>query len=269
MKIAIISDIHSNPNALLDVLEDIKHQKCDRVVCLGDIVGYGYDPNLCIDICRDKKIECFMGNHDAGLVGSLSLVWFNSFASNAIVKQRTIVSEENKDWLRLLPYSSIEREGYGTPEDKKFKMAFAHGELMSPKEFNYINGYSDAALEFSYIVEDNIRALFVGHTHFANVYTFDMSRQLNEVYVELDDAVDIPLEKWMCCIVNVGSVGYPRNQPYSIYGILDTDSRIFRHRILPFDFDSYERNMRESDMPIPLWLQSQKKRAEERRVLFR
>ena len=266
MKIAIISDIHSNPTALLAVLKDIEQQKCDRIVCLGDIVGYGYDPNGCIDICRERGIECLIGNHDAGLVGSLSLDWFNSFAKNAILRQRPLVPEDRKEWLRLLPYSVVEREGFSTSDEQKFKIAFVHGELMSPKEFNYINGYSDAALEFPDLIGDGIKVLFVGHTHYANIYTYDKEFRVGEMYVDLDDEKKIDISKFKCSIVNVGSVGYPRNQPCSFYGIYDTASHIFKHRILPFDFDDYIKRMKEADAPIPLWLQAQKKRAEERQI---
>lgn len=269
MKIAVISDIHSNPTALLTILEDVEKQKCDRIVCLGDIVGYGYDPNGCIDICRERRIECLLGNHDASLVGSLSLDWFNSIAKNAIMKQKQIVTAENKDWLRLLPYTLVEQEGYDTPEDKKFKIAFAHGELVSSNKFNYINGYSDAALEFSNLVGDGIRVLFVGHTHYGNIYSYDKENRIGEMYIDLEDEINTDISQFRCSIVNVGSVGYPRNQPYSIYGIYDTESHIFKHRILPFDFDNYIQRMQEVDAPLPLWLQAQKKRAEEISIGFR
>lgn len=269
MKIAIISDIHGNPTALQKVLEDAEERKCDRIVCIGDIVGYGYDPNGCIDICRERRIECLLGNHDAGLVGILSLDWFNSFAKNALEKQRTIVSTENKDWLRLLPYTIVEQEWYDTPEDKKFKIAFAHGEFMAPKEFNYINGCSDAAIEFSVIVDDGIRVLFVGHTHYANIYTYGQDYRVGECFLDLDYEVKTDIGKWKCSIVNVGSVGYPRNQPYSIYGIYDTRTHVFNHRILPFDFDNYVQRMQEANASIPIWIQEQRKRAEEMHIGFR
>ena len=265
-KIAIISDIHSNPTALLTVLEDVEKQKCDRIVCLGDIVGYGYDPNACIDICREREIDCFLGNHDASLVSSLSLDWFNPFAKNAILRQRPLVTEENKKWLARLPCNRREGEN-----------AFAHGVYvpymlsMQPvsAHFEYVNGYSDAALQCRTMAICRIRNLFVGHTHWANAFVQDNSGEIKELFIDAEDENPIDLSWFRRSIVNVGSVGFPRNQPYSIYGILDSDKNIFKHRLIPFDFDDYTAKMEAADAEIPLWIQSQKTRAEERQIGFR
>lgn len=269
MRIAIISDIHSNPTALKAVLKDAELKGCGRIVCLGDIVGYGYDPNGCIDICRKKKIECLLGNHDAGLVGSLSLDWFNHFAARAVERQRGLVSMENKEWLRLRPYTIVEQEGYNTKEEDKFKLAFSHGTLDMPERFDYIQYHSDAALEFPNLVSQKIRVLFVGHTHCANVYLCDDDYRISETYIDLDDEATIDLNKWRSAIINVGSVGYPRNQPYMIYGIYDTETHLFMHRILPFDFDDYVEKMKEANAEIPYWIPTRKKEAEERTIGFR
>ena len=269
MKIAIISDIHSNPTALLTVLEDVEKQKCDRIICLGDIVGYGYDPNGCIEICREREIECLLGNHDAGLVGSLSLDWFNLFAKNAILRQRPLVSDDRKEWLKILPYSVVEREGYKKKEKKKFKIAFVHGELTTPNEFNYIKGYSDAASEFYYLDRAGIRVLFVGHTHYANTFVQDNSGEIHEYYIDIEDEQSIYVGGNHRFIINVGSVGYPRNQACTVYGIIDTDTLVFKHRILPFNFYDYILRMQEADAPVPRWILEQKRRAEGNPIGFR
>ena len=231
MKIAIISDIHSNPTALMKVLKDAEERKCERIVCLGDIVGYGYDPNTCIDIVRERKIECFLGNHDAAIVGKMSLDWFNDFAKNAIVRQRPLVTEENKKWLESLPYCKIEGQ------EDSFGYAFSHGTFYKPENFDYIQGYSDAVLESLYLKENKVSVLFVGHTHHANVYSFDSTGDLNATYIDIEDEDCHDLSKNDVSIVNVGSCGHPRNQPYSIYGIYDTATHEFYQRILPYDVD--------------------------------
>lgn len=269
MKIAILSDIHSNSKALLNCIEDAEKKGCERIICLGDIVGYGYDPNGCVNLCREKEIECLLGNHDAGLVGSLSLDWFNQFAARAVERQRGIVSETNKDWLRLRPYSLVEQEDYKTKEEDKFKLAFTHGTLYEPSRFDYIQYHGDAALEFTNLISQKIRVLFVGHTHCANAYLSDNEYRISETYLDLDDEVTIDLNKWRSAIINVGSVGYPRVQPYSVYGIYDRDAHTFKHRILPFDFDDYISRMKESESDIPYWLETMKKKAEERQIGFR
>lgn len=259
MKIAIISDIHSNPTALLTVLKDIEQQKCDRIVCLGDIVGYGYDPNACIDICREREIECLLGNHDAGLISRLGLDWFNPFAKQAIVRHRPLVTEENKKWLAKLPYNRREGEN-----------AFAHGVYVPDMHivqdasvyFEYVNGYSDAALQCCSMATCRIRNLFVGHTHYANAFVQDNSGMIYEHYIDTKDKQCIYVGGNHRFIINVGSVGYPRNQTNTIYGILDTDTLVFKHRILPFNYHDYIERMQEADAPVPLWVLEQKKRAE-------
>ena len=266
MKTAIFSDIHSNPAALNACLEDAERKGCVRFVCLGDLVGYGYDPNACINICRERGIECFLGNHDAGLISRLGLDWFNPFAKQAVVRQRPLVSEDNKKWLASLPCNRREGEN-----------AFAHGvyvpdmHIVQPSSvhFEYVNGYSDAALQYLSMAVCRIRNLFVGHTHCANAFVQDNSGEIKELFIDPEDEQPIDLSGYRRTIVNVGSVGYPRNQPYSIYGILDTDTHIFKHRLLPFDFDDYAAKMEEAGAEVPLWMPKRKKQAEDRQIGYR
>ena len=268
MKIAIISDIHSNPAALTKVLKDARSKGCEKIICLGDIVGYGYAPNECIDICREEGIESLMGNHDAALVGELELDWFNDYARSAVLRQRGMVSEDNKKWLLHLPYTRLGVDmGLDKPEDK-FQIALSHGTLEMPSRFDYILYVSDAALEFLTLAGKGVNSLFVGHTHCANVYFYDNGR-ISENYIDLDDEEEIDLNQSEHTIINVGSVGYPRNQPYSIYGIYDTAKHIFKHRILPFDFDDYIAQMEQRGIKAPLWVERRKKQAEERQIGFR
>lgn len=121
MKLGIISDIHANPVALEKVLADAVAQGCGDIICLGDIVGYGYDPQRCIDIVRKEGIECIRGNHDDGFVGKLSLEWFSPTATNGVLRQRGQVNEESKAWIRSLPY--FVRREYGP-----WRCFFAHGD---------------------------------------------------------------------------------------------------------------------------------------------
>lgn len=263
MRVAIISDIHANPMALLSVLADIEKQNCSRIVCLGDIVGYGYDPNACINICRERGIECFLGNHDAGLIDRLGLDWFNPFAKQAVVRHRPLVSEDNKKWLASLPYHNQEGE-----------YAFAHGVYMVKPvsistHFDYVNGYSDAALQFITMVSYDVKFLFVGHTHCANIFAQNSSFEIGEFFLDPEDEQPIDLSKFRRAIVNVGSVGYPRNQPYSVYGIYDPDTHVFKHRLLPFDFDDYSRRMEAAGAEVPLWIPKRKKQAEDRGIGYR
>lgn len=263
MKIAILSDIHSNPTALQRVLKDAEERKCERIVCLGDIVGYGYDPNACIDIVRDRNIECFLGNHDAGLIGKLSLDWFNGFAKNAILRQRPLVTDDNKKWLESLPYTKVEGA------EDEFAYAFTHGELMNPENFDYIQGYSDAVYETHYMKEKKIEVLFIGHTHCANIFFLGDDYRISETFIDLEDEAGYDLSRYEKSIVNVGSCGYPRNQPYIIYGIYETTTHEFYHRIMPFDFDDYVKNMVKNEADIPIWIGSREEEAKKHPVMYK
>lgn len=266
MKIAIISDIHSNPNALRKCLKHAEDKGCEKIVCLGDIVGYGYDPNTCIDICRKEvekgRMQCVLGNHDAGVIGKLSLRWFSYFASQGIERQRTIVSNDNKQWLESLPYAIIN-------EDNVFKVAYAHGTYDRPERFDYVNYLSDAAFEFPRLKSEKIAALFVGHTHCANAYEVDKNYNIRERFIDLEDEKVLDLSLPECSIVNAGSVGYPRNQPYTLYVIYDADKMTATFQILEFDFADYRKQMKDRNIEIPLWLERSEKEAKERPVLFR
>ena len=257
MKIAILSDIHANPEALKKVLADAEVSGCERFICLGDIVGYGYDPNSCIDICRDKGIECLMGNHDAGLIGKLSLSWFSDRARAGINRQLCEVDKERKEWLHLLPYRK--REDFGA-----WRCGFAHGTFASPQEFNYIHDAVDARLEMSYIQSKKCDILFVGHTHYAEAYGLDVDETMSLIDPMREGNRDININRYTLLIVNVGSVGYPRNQPYSYYCIYDTEEQIISFRQVEFDFKGYEARLKEKWISIPKWVEYREEEARQR-----
>lgn len=154
MKVAVISDIHANPAALMKAINSAKRLKCEHIICLGDIVGYGYDPNECIEICKRNGIECIKGNHDAGLVGELSLDWFNETAKLQVLAHRQLVTEENKEWLRRLPLTIVKEYG-------GIKYAFSHGTYIFPERFDYIDDGYSANTEMEVISRNGIDALFV------------------------------------------------------------------------------------------------------------
>lgn len=247
MKIAVISDVHANPTALEKVLVDAKEQGCERTICLGDIVGYGYDPVSCIDICRKNNLLCVKGNHDAGLIGELSLEWFSPTARYGIEWQRGKVNEEHRRFLEALAYNHTEELG-------NRKVAFAHGSFNAPEYFDYIQNHLDAAREMWFMKERGYDILFVGHTHYASTFVQDADEQVSEFL--LDDAPDLSvnLKNWAQAIVNVGSVGYPRNQRKSIYVIFDTEEMMVHYRSLSFDFRGYKDELIDRTLRIPLWL---------------
>ena len=110
MKTAIITDIHSNIEALTVVLDDIDRQGYDRIICLGDVVGYGADPNACCDVIRERNILTLLGNHDAAVTGAMDESYYYQGARNAIQWTRDKLTEENYRWLYSLPYTYVEED---------------------------------------------------------------------------------------------------------------------------------------------------------------
>ena len=119
MRTLILSDIHANLTAFEAVLSDAG--SFDRVWCLGDVVGYGPDPNECISLLRQQPgLRCIMGNHDSALMGFIDLRTFNDQAARAIVVQSELLSQESRDFLELLDIV-LEVEGvtlaHGSPRE--------------------------------------------------------------------------------------------------------------------------------------------------------
>src|SRR3989338_6257691 len=127
MKIAIIADVHSNLEALEGVLKDISNKDVDDIICLGDIVGYGANPNEVIELIKKKNIKCLKGNHDLNAVTLEKLDWFNDFAKEALKWTNKVLTEENKQFLKELP-ETLEIK------DKENRLLAVHG---SPKDHLY------------------------------------------------------------------------------------------------------------------------------------
>ena len=251
MKIAVISDIHANPHALTKALQSAKRLNCDHIICLGDIVGYGYDPNVCIEICKRYNIECIKGNHDAGLIGELSLDWFNETARRQILVHRPLVTEENKEWLRKLPFTIVKEYG-------GLKYAFAHGTYLFPERFDYIDDAFTAATEMDVIRNEEIDALFVGHTHEACAYyrALSMSSELSCLWMTDNHkgTVLVKTQDWAEAVFNPGSIGYPRRQKFCYYIIFDTETYDVEWRRLPMSMTEYRDRFLDAGMQVPLWV---------------
>ena len=127
MRFAVISDIHSNLEALSEVLRAIEAQKVDRVVSLGDIVGYGASPNACCDLVRSVAEVTLLGNHDAAVAGRMDYSFYYEGARHALDWSAQVLTEENHAWLRSLPYT------YRVGE-----IGFCHGSPVDPRAYEYV-----------------------------------------------------------------------------------------------------------------------------------
>ena len=249
MKYAVISDIHSNPDALRATLDDAKKQGCRRIVCLGDVTGYGYDPHACLDLVRKNAGFCLMGNHDSACVGlePESEVRLNQNYGED-VRARDMLTAGEKAWLSGLPYILVENGA-----------AFAHGFFIRPEQWGYILSESDAEMNFRAREE---RIMFCGHTHHACVWTRDTRgrvtrKTLQDMFSETKfepDGFTIELKRNCRYLVNVGSVGYPRRDLVSCYVIWDTVASTITMRRMPFNLVEYAQKLMDKGVNVPLWL---------------
>lgn len=239
MKFAILSDVHANAEALKIVLQDAKEQGAEKILCLGDVVGYGPDAGEAVRLCQESCDVVLMGNHDAAVAGVIPCGNFRAEAQMGVFRHRHELSAEDRDWLGSRPY---------TCRTKSF--VCAHGSPFYPEAFNYVMDEMDAG--DAIFAAEGKRLIFVGHTHFSTCWRYDPGKTLSEV-----EAVDCVLEPKIRLVVNVGSVGYPRAEPESVYVLYDTKTHQIVYRRLPFDFRGYVKRMDEKGVQLPDWLEEQ------------
>jgi len=238
MRYAIISDIHSNPKALETVLSDAWDRGADRIICLGDVVGYGPDPSGAVALVRDSCDIVLMGNHDAAVVGAGNANGMLGSAAEGVRRSRGLLAKADIDWLASLPYTySIDG------------VDCAHGAFADVNKFRYTNDHFDA--------KDSLRLStaqfqFIGHTHVSAVWNWDqyLWDRFPDPRVE-DGFVAEPDHRY---VVNVGSVGYPRVEDGSVYALFDSSVGSVEFHRLPFDYETYARDLRSAGIELPFWL---------------
>ncbi len=206
MKYALISDVHANLEALEAVMSEIESMKIEHILCLGDAIGYGANPEECAQIIREKCDICLMGNHEAAVIGNLDISYFTQYAKDAALWTRNHISESTLHWANNLPLIS-----------NMHNFTLIHGSLYQPEMFNYVQTIADAEFNFK-VMETDI--LFLGHSHqpLAFFNTEPMTYTLGPE-IELDNSDKV--------IVNIGSVGQPRDEnPLSCFAVYDSEENI-------------------------------------------
>ncbi len=206
MKYALISDVHANLEALEAVMSEIESMKIEHILCLGDAIGYGANPEECAQIIREKCDICLMGNHEAAVIGNLDISYFTQYAKDAALWTRNHISESTLRWANNLPLIS-----------NIYNFTLIHGSLYQPEMFNYVQTIADAEFNFK-VMETDI--LFLGHSHqpLAFFNTEPMTYTLGPE-IELDNSDKV--------IVNIGSVGQPRDEnPLSCFAVYDSEENI-------------------------------------------
>jgi predicted phosphodiesterase len=231
MKILVISDIHSNITALNAVLADAG--SFDGVWCLGDLVGYGPEPDACIARVRElPKLLCIKGNHDSAVADLRNIEKFNEEAEKAIIVTRSIISQESVEFLKSLP-ETIETD----------TAILAHGSPRNPI-WEYILDSMTAKLALASI-HKNIA--LVGHTHLPVCFIHDVKTdKMAKKLFKSDEIINIHDQM----ILNPGSVGQPRDHdPRASYGIYEIEENTWRLHRVEYDIESVQKRIREVGMP--------------------
>ena len=234
MKIAIVSDIHSNLEALQAVDSTMADLGVDVVYFVGDAVGYGPDPALCSAWVQERSQLSVMGNHDYAALGLMETESFNPNAKKAIKWNSDQMGRQAKDFLAALPMTA-EKDG----------VTLVHANPREPEGWNYIFSLWDAEINFEHF-KGNF--CFVGHSHQPVAVGMDPAGQVSVQPGDKFRVVD-----GARYLVNIGSVGQPRDgNPDACFGILDTDENLFSFIRVPYDFSITQKKMLEAGLPEPL-----------------
>ena len=234
MKILVLSDIHANHVALQSVLDDSEGE-WEMIWCLGDLVGYGPDPDECIDAIREHDHIALSGNHDWAVLDRLDIRSFNNDAQAAIRWTQQSLSSINMAYLASLPSTTVE---------SSFTLAHA-----SPRQpvWEYVLDTRTAASNFS---EFNTPYCFVGHTHVPMVFEQDEERNVEWFGPLYGHKIELGSTR---LIINPGSVGQPRDyDPRSAYGLLDLHDLTWEFRRIPYDIELTQERMTENGLPSRL-----------------
>ena len=235
MKVAIISDIHGNRQAFEAVLADIVEESVAEVWCLGDLVGYGADPDACVDLARDNTDVCLAGNHDLAVAGKIALDEFSPGAAIAVRWTQEVIAPANRDFLAGLRPSGARAEiglYHASPRDEVWEYVLSA--LLAELCF-------DAARH---------RLNLLGHSHVALSFERAEGAPATGETRRGDSEIDLRSGEWL---LNPGSVGQPRDgDPRAAWLLLDTDREHASFRRCSYDIAGAAGAIRAARLPDSL-----------------
>lgn len=225
MRIAVISDIHSNIQALTKALSIIDERAVDAIYCLGDIVGYGGNPNECVDLIRERTSLCVLGNHDLAAIDPAHAEYFSKPGRIAIEWTHNALSPGSLQFLSSLPYTALANP-----------CTLVHAGPLDPEQWQYVLSLQVAKLQFPAF---KTQLCFIGHTHVPAVCGED----LKTFVLKADKRF----------LINVGSTGQPRDgNPQLSFGLLDTDAWKYENVRANYDIDKAAQSIRGQGLPSTL-----------------
>jgi diadenosine tetraphosphatase ApaH/serine/threonine PP2A family protein phosphatase len=238
MRIALMTDIHGNREALEACLDHAAQNGVGRYVYLGDYAGYGADPGWVIDTVRahaEGGAVAILGNHDAAVLGDSE--GMNDTAAAAMAWTRTQLDARQREFLARLPLT-IEENG----------RLYVHGSAFEPAQWHYVTELYAAAKS---LMATRAHATFCGHTHVPALFHMSMTGK----FASFDpvDRVDIPLTRQRRWLAVIGSVGQPRDRdPAACYAVLDDERDVLTYVRVPYDIESAARKIRAAGLPAAL-----------------
>jgi diadenosine tetraphosphatase ApaH/serine/threonine PP2A family protein phosphatase len=234
MRIAILSDIHANLEALVEVERAVRQLSPDAVLCLGDVVGYGASPNECCDRVRALAGVVLLGNHDAAVCGRMDYGYYYDAARRALDWTAQRLSPENLEWLRSLPYTH-QAAGVG----------FSHGSPVLPAEYEYVFALEQAR-ELLPHLKRLPEATFIGHSHLCKAFSLAEDGEVADVGAER-----IELRPDLRYIVSVGSVGQPRDYDNrACFVTYDDQARRAEYHRVPYDIEASAQRIFDAQLAV-------------------
>jgi predicted phosphodiesterase len=241
MRYLILSDIHSNLTALETALKAVEG-RWQKAVCLGDLVGYGPDPNEVIDRIRSLGAVTIRGNHDKAVSGVVDGDEFNPIARNALLWTREQLSPENRQYLEELPSGPVSVDGF----------SILHGSVHDEDEYVF-----SAALALDGLLNAPSPVSFFGHTHLQGGFSL---RDGNVTVLQCKPAVGTPflslaVEPGTTYLLNPGSIGQPRDgDPRLGFAIADIENQSVEFWRIRYDIEAVQNRMARAGLPEPLIL---------------
>jgi diadenosine tetraphosphatase ApaH/serine/threonine PP2A family protein phosphatase len=235
MRVAIASDIHGNKQAFQAVIRAAEADAADELWCLGDLVGYGADPDACVALAEAHCAVCLAGNHDLAVVDVLSLDDFSRGAALAAQWTRDVIVPETREYLLSLSPQGAS-EGYG----------LFHA---SPRDPIWEYVLSTLAAELCFDATD-FRVSFIGHSHVALSYHRPEGEPASGTTRRDGVSVDISMGEWL---INPGSAGQPRDRdPRAAWLVLDTEAQSVTWRRAEYDIAAAQAAIRAANLPDSL-----------------
>jgi predicted phosphodiesterase len=238
LRVAVLSDVHSNLPALETVLAAVERSRPEEIWCLGDVVGYGAEPNACTELIRERCDVCLVGNHDIAVLGGLDITTFSEAAKAAVEWTRSIATPATLGFLGELG-----------PEGSREQVGLFHASPRDPV-WEYVLSIEQAEAGFDAQAE---RVGLIGHSHVSLFFNRPEGARPGYSHgAQAGDGVTLELDagSWL---LNPGSVGQPRDgDPRAAWMELDTEEWTARYHRVPYDVEKAAASIREAGLPEPL-----------------